>query len=197
MITNKIISGPSIYKVQSHIKAVGVKNSSPPKKNVLTTLLRKITNSSINLKRELLVKFLPKNEAQNINNFTHRERVQVVDSKTVKEFMTQKLHELDLSGKGKEDPVYASQACDAILASVYSNKKDQYCKMLISKGVDTSAFLKEAGEVASDMGLAGKMHHDIFTPSGAGANPFLTAIFSSAQQKYMHMFMFINGTRRI
>ncbi|MFZ4215384.1 type III secretion protein SopE2, partial [Pantoea endophytica] len=102
----------------------------------------------------------------------------------------QKLTDLKITLTADEDHTYARQTCDAILASVYSNKKDYFCKEMISRGIDISGFIKEAGNAAQKAGLAGqKNNHDVFIPSGAGANPFVTSVISSAQQKFPRVFL--------
>lgn len=54
--------------------------------------------------------------------------------------MLQKLNSLDIKGNASKDPAYARQTCEAILSAVYSNNKDQCCKLLISKGVSITPF---------------------------------------------------------
>lgn len=62
--------------------------------------------------------------------------------------MLQTLHDIDIRGSASKDPAYASQTREAILSAVYSKYKDQYCNLLISKGIDIAPFLKEIGEAA-------------------------------------------------
>ncbi|ECG8391913.1 type III secretion system guanine nucleotide exchange factor SopE2 [Salmonella enterica subsp. enterica serovar Saintpaul] len=88
-----------------------------------------------------------------------------------------------------KDPAYARQTCEAILSAVYSNNKDQCCKLLISKGVSITPFLKEIGEAAQNAGLPGEIKNGVFTPGGAGANPFVVPLIASASIKYPHMFI--------
>lgn len=71
--------------------------------------------------------------------------------------MLQKLNSLDIKGNASKDPAYARQTCEAILSAVYSNNKDQCCKLLISKGVSITPFLKEIGEAAQNAGLPGEI----------------------------------------
>lgn len=190
MAVTKIISIQSPYKNHIHVKETSAKNGKNTHGNSpLITMLKKITNSNIQFKKPSFGNILHKSNNSHANPFSNRGRVQVIDSKTVKNYISQKLQELDLPGKGKEDPIYASQAFDAILASVYSNKKDEFCIKMIEQGLDTSSFLKEAGEAAKTAGLKGKMHNGIFEPAGAGANPFLTPLISSSQQKYPYTFI--------
>ncbi|VDY42937.1 guanine nucleotide exchange factor SopE [Salmonella enterica subsp. enterica serovar Daytona] len=66
--------------------------------------------------------------------------------------MLQKLNSLDIKGNASKDPAYARQTCEAILSAVYSNNKDHCCKLLISKGVSITPFLKEIGEAAQNAG---------------------------------------------
>ncbi|EJC1232587.1 SPI-1 type III secretion system guanine nucleotide exchange factor SopE [Salmonella enterica] len=113
----------------------------------------------------------------------------VLTNKVVKEFMLQTLNDMDIRGNASKDPAYASQTREAILSAVYSKNKDQCCKLLISKGINIAPFLKEIGEAAQNAGLPGATKNDVFTPSGAGANPFITPLVSSANSKYPHMFI--------
>lgn len=87
--------------------------------------------------------------------------------------MLQKLNSLDIKGNASKDPAYARQTCEAMLSAVYSNNKDHCCKLLISKGVSITPFLKEIGEAAQNAGLPGEIKNGVFTPGGAGANPFV------------------------
>ncbi|ELM3974310.1 SPI-1 type III secretion system guanine nucleotide exchange factor SopE2, partial [Salmonella enterica subsp. enterica serovar Infantis] len=109
--------------------------------------------------------------------------------KTVKDFMLQKLNSLDIKGNASKDPAYARQTCEAILSAVYSNNKDHCCKLLISKGVSITPFLKEIGEAAQNAGLPGEIKNGVFTPGGAGANPFVVPLIAAASIKYPHMFI--------
>ncbi len=71
--------------------------------------------------------------------------------------MLQKLNSLDIKGNASKDPAYARQTCEAILSAVYSNIKDHCCKLLISKGISITPFLKELGEAAHKAGLPGEI----------------------------------------
>lgn len=71
--------------------------------------------------------------------------------------MLQKLNSLDIKGNASKDPAYARQTCEAMLSAVYSNNKDHCCKLLISKGVSITPFLKEIGEAAQNAGLPGEI----------------------------------------
>lgn len=113
----------------------------------------------------------------------------VLTNKVVKNFMLQTLNDMDIRGNASRDPAYASQTREATLSAVYSKNKDQYCKLLISKGIKIGPFLKEIGEAAQNAGLPGTTKNGIFTPSGAGANPFITPLMSSANCKYPYMFI--------
>lgn len=67
--------------------------------------------------------------------------------------------------------------------------KDVFCNEIISKGIDISGYLKEAGVAAMQAGLEGKTdNNETFIPSGAGANPFVTAVISVAQLKFPRAF---------
>lgn len=72
---------------------------------------------------------------------------------------------------------------------MYSNNKDHCCKLLISKGVSITPFLKEIGEAAQNAGLPGEIKNGVFTPGGAGANPFVVPLIAAASIKYPHMFI--------
>ncbi|MGN7915524.1 hypothetical protein [Enterobacter sp. 22466] len=151
--------------------------------------LKGVKNTTTSFKNRCLKLRHARNNVKNINSLHHRVRAQAISHNTIKSFIIQKLEALDLIEKAKQDTVYASQACDAALASVYSNKKDVFCKEMISLGLDTSEYLREAGYAAKNVGLEGQMHNDIFIPAGSGANPFLTAIISSTQRRYPRLFL--------
>lgn len=147
--------------------------------------LKNIANSCAKLKYFLFERSSCKNNLNNIKSFHRNISKNVIGSKATRDFITKKLIALDLTGKAKEDPVYARQTCNAVLASVYSNRKDIFCKEMISKGIDISGYLKEAGSAAQQASLEGKIdNNDTFIPAGAGANPFITAVISSAQKKF-------------
>ncbi|EGE4657849.1 type III secretion system guanine nucleotide exchange factor SopE2 [Salmonella bongori serovar 48:i:- str. 94-0708] len=112
----------------------------------------------------------------------------VLTRKIVKEHMLQKLNELDIKSHASKDPSYARQTCEAILSAQYSNNKDKYCRLLINQGVSITPFLKEIGEAAQNAGLPGEIKNGVFTPGGAGANPFITPLVSSASIKYPYIF---------
>ncbi len=79
--------------------------------------------------------------------------------------MLQKLNSTDIKGNASKDPAYARQTCEAMLSAVYSNNKDHCCKLLISKGVSITPFLKEIGEAAQNAGLQGDKN-GVFTRVG-------------------------------
>lgn len=70
--------------------------------------------------------------------------------------MLQKLNSLDIKGNASKDPAYARQTCEAILSAVYSNNKDHCCKLLISKGVSITPFLKEIERLRRMRGYLGR-----------------------------------------
>lgn len=184
----KITSYQDIYKTHIDTKPTEKKHEKTFNNSTLLTALKSIISSCIKLKKSSFDSSPQNKDVSRDNAFQNRARGQVIDSKTMRDFISQKLTELNLAGAGKDDPVYASQACDAVLASIYSNKKDAFCKEMISKGINTTGYLKEAGEAAKKVGLKGEMYNNVFVPSGAGANPFVTPLISSAQQKFPHMF---------
>ncbi|ATX62814.1 hypothetical protein [Yersinia hibernica] len=185
----KITSYQKTIKTPFEIKTTDAK-SNRGNKTTLIKMLKKTINSSTKLKANLFGGASCKDNLNNMGLFHNDIRNNVIDSKVTRDFITKKLLELDLPGKAKEDPVYAKQACDAVLASVYSNKKDVFCKEMISKGIDISGYLKDVGAAALQAGLEGKIdNNDTFIPTGAGANPFVTAVISSAQLKFPLVFL--------
>lgn len=185
----KITSYQQTIRTHFEIKTTDVKNKKH-NKTTLINFLKSIVNSSDKLKSRLFGRTSCKDNLNNMASFHSNIRKNVIDSKVTRDFITKKLIELDLPGKAKEDPVYARQTCDAVLASVYSNKKDIFCKEMISKGIDISGYLNAAGAAALQAGLGGKIdNNDTFIPTGAGANPFVTAVISSAQLKFPRVFL--------
>ncbi|MFC7506718.1 type III secretion protein SopE2 [Pantoea stewartii] len=184
----KITSFQQTNRMHFEIKATDSKNKRNNKSSFIN-VLKGIVNSSARLKVFLFRRASCKDNLNNIKPFYSNIRNNVINSKVTMDFITKKLIELDLPGKAKEDPVYAKQTFDAVLASVYSNKKDFFCKKMISKDIDISGYLKAAGEAALQAGLEGKIdNNDTFIPNGAGANPFVTAVISSAQRKFPRFF---------
>ncbi len=101
--------------------------------------------------------------------------------------MLQKLNSTDIKGNASKDPAYARQTCEAMLSAVYSNNKDHCCKLLISKGVSITPFLKEIGEAAQNAGLQGDKN-GVFTPWGRSES-FCRPLIAAASIKYPHMFI--------
>lgn len=103
-----------------------------------------VRNSFISLSTSLSDRFSLHQQTDIPTTHFHRgnasEGRAVLTSKTVKDFMLQKLNSLDIKGNASKDPAYARQTCEAILSAVYSNNKDQCCKLLISKGVSITPF---------------------------------------------------------
>lgn len=186
MIVQKIISAQNHYQNSIHFKTSSFKNDKARNNSPLFTRLKKVMNINIPFRKPSYGNGLQKNDINRANPFSNRSRTPVIDSKTVKNFISKQLSELNLRGNAKEDPEYFSQAFDAVLASVYSNKKDKFCKEMISKGIDISSYLMEAGEAAKKAGIKGEMKNDIFVPKGAGANPFITPLMSSTQKEHLY-----------
>lgn len=103
-----------------------------------------VRNSFISLSTSLSDRFSLHQQTDIPTTHFHRgsasEGRAVLTSKTVKDFMLQKLNSLDIKGNASKDPAYARQTCEAILSAVYSNNKDHCCKLLISKGVSITPF---------------------------------------------------------
>ncbi len=167
-------------------------NEKSPEKNSLAKSILAVKNHFIKLNSKLSERFISHKNTESSATHFHRgsasEGRAVLTNKVVKNFMLQTLHDIDIRGSASKDPAYASQTREAILSAVYSKYKDQYCNLLISKGIDIAPFLKEIGEAAQNAGLPGATKNDVFTPSGAGANPFITPLITSAYSKYPHMF---------
>ncbi|HCM1945240.1 TPA: type III secretion system guanine nucleotide exchange factor SopE2 [Salmonella enterica subsp. salamae serovar 30:g,m,s:e,n,x] len=162
-------------------------------KDVFAKSITAVRNSFISLSTSLSDRFSLYLQTDIPTTHFHRgnasEGRAVVTSKIVKGFMLQKLNSLDIKGNASKDPAYARQTCEAILSAVYSNIKDHCCKLLISKGVSITPFLKEIGEAAQNAGLPGEIKNGVFTPGGAGSNPFVVPLIASASIKYPYMFI--------
>ncbi|EID3152864.1 SPI-1 type III secretion system guanine nucleotide exchange factor SopE2, partial [Salmonella enterica] len=108
-------------------------------KDIFAKSITAVRNSFISLSTSLSDRFSLHLQTDIPTTHFHRgsasEGRAVLTSKTVKDFMLQKLNSLDIKGNASKDPAYARQTCEAILAAVYSNNKDQCCKLLISKGI--------------------------------------------------------------
>ncbi|KML20854.1 hypothetical protein VL10_20840 [Leclercia adecarboxylata] len=186
-IVTKVILCQRAVKTHYEIKRSVIKDNKN-NKVILIKFLKKITNSSAGIKRSLFGRVSCKKTA-NIKSFHGNIGRNLINSKDTRDFITNNLIGLDLRGKAKEDPVFARQTCDAVLASVYSIKKDLFCKKMISNNIDISGYLKAAGIAAREAGLEGKNdNNDAFVPAGAGANPFVSAVISSAQLKFPRVF---------
>lgn len=82
--------------------------------------------------------------------------------------MLHKLNSLDIQGNASKDTAYARQTCEAMLSGVYSNNKDKYCNLLISKGVSITPFLKEIGELRKTRGYQEKQKTTYLLQAGQG-----------------------------
>lgn len=186
----KITLFPHNFRIQKQ-EATPLKEKSTEKNSLAKSILA-VKNHSIKLNSKLSERFISHKNTESSATHFHRgsasEGRAVLANKVVKNFMLQTLHDIDIRGSASKDPAYASQTREAILSAVYSKYKDQYCNLLISKGIDIAPFLKEIGEAAQNAGLPGATKNDVFTPSGAGANPFITPLITSAYSKYPHMF---------
>ncbi|PDN43095.1 SPI-1 type III secretion system guanine nucleotide exchange factor SopE [Salmonella enterica] len=186
----KITLFPHNFRIQKQ-ETTPLKEKSTEKNSLAKSILA-VKNHFIKLNSKLSERFIShKNTESSATHFhlgSASEGRAVLTNKVVKNFMLQTLHDIDIRGSASKDPAYASQTREAILSAVYSKYKDQYCNLLISKGIDIAPFLKEIGEAAQNAGLPGATKNDVFTPSGAGANPFITPLITSAYSKYPHMF---------
>ncbi|MDI5647608.1 type III secretion protein SopE2, partial [Salmonella enterica subsp. enterica serovar Anatum] len=123
-------------------------------KNSLAKSILAVKNYFIKLSSKLSERFISHKNTESSATHFHRgsasECRAVLTNKVVKDFMLQTLHDMDIRGSASKDPSYASQTREAILSAVYSKNKDQFCKLLISKGINTATFLKEIGEAAQN-----------------------------------------------
>ncbi|EJC1232630.1 type III secretion system guanine nucleotide exchange factor SopE2 [Salmonella enterica] len=174
-------------------------NEKKTEKNIFAKSITAVRNSVISLSTSLSDRFSLHKQTEPSATRFHRgnasEGRAVLTNKIVKDFMLHKLNSLDIQGNASKDTAYARQTCEAMLSGVYSNNKDKYCNLLISKGVSITPFLKEIGEAAQNAGLPGETKNDIFTPGGAGANPFVIPLIASASMTYPHMF--INHSQQV
>ncbi|HFW3661572.1 TPA: SPI-1 type III secretion system guanine nucleotide exchange factor SopE, partial [Salmonella enterica subsp. enterica serovar Birkenhead] len=187
----KITLSPQNFRIQKQ-ETTPLKEKSTEKNSLAKSILA-VKNHFIKLSSNLSERFISHKNTESSATHFHRgsasEGRAVLTNKVVKDFMLQTLNDMDIRGSASKDPAYASQTREAILSAVYSKNKDQCCKLLISKGINTATFLKEIGEAAQNAGLPGAAKNGVFTPSGAGANPFINALMSSANSKYPHMFI--------
>lgn len=176
----QVTKTPAVIK----IKTTGARNKQYS--NItLVKFLKKIVNSTAALSVIPLWRASCKDDMNNIQSLHGNTRKNVIDSRVLLNFVNEKLMELDLIGNAKKDPVYASQMYDAVMSSVYRKKKDVVVGLLTAGDYDTSEYLRMAGIMAILVGIKGKNNDDgIFIPTGAGANPFVTAVASSAQKKF-------------
>ncbi|WP_253384106.1 hypothetical protein [unidentified bacterial endosymbiont] len=185
----KVTSYPNTVRTHAEVKLNGVKTKKKTINTTLTKMLKSVVNSSAKLKMIIFKRSSQKNNSGYFNSSHDNLRKTVIDSKVTRELISQKLKELDLTGKAKKDPVFARQSIDAVLASVYSNKKDFVCRDMMSNDKDISGYLKEIGHAAQQAGLEGKVdNNNTFIPAGAGANPFVTPVISNVQHKIPHVF---------
>ncbi|EDV4581392.1 type III secretion system guanine nucleotide exchange factor SopE2 [Salmonella enterica] len=188
-MTNITLS-PQLCRIhKSDVEPVKEKTT---EKSAFAKSITAVRNSFIRLSTSLSEHFSLHKQTETPTTHFHRgnasEGRSVLTNKIVKDFMLQKLNSLDIKGNASKDPAYARQTCEAILSSVYSNHKDQCCKLLVNKGGSITPFLKEIGEAAQNAGLRGEIKNGVFTPAGAGTNPFVVPLISSASTKYPHMF---------
>ncbi|WP_263071024.1 hypothetical protein [Enterobacter huaxiensis] len=185
----KITSQSTTFRTHAEVKLNDVKNRKKTINTILTKVLKRVVNSSAKLKMMIFKRSSHKNNSVYFNSPHNNLRKNVIDSKVTRELIIQKLKELDLPGTAKKDPVFAQQSIDAVLASVYSNKKDLVCLNMMSKDKDITGYLKEIGHAAQQAGLEGKVDNNTFIPSGAGANPFVTSVISNVQRKMPYVFI--------
>lgn len=186
----KITSQPNTVRTHAEVKLNGVKNRKRTINTILTKMLKSVVNSSAKLKMIIFKRSSHENNSGYFNSSYNNLRKTVIDSKVTRELIIRKLKELDLSGTARKDPVFAQQSIDAVLSSVYSNKKDLVCLDMMSKDKDISGYLKEIGHAAQQAGLEGKVdNNNTFIPSGAGANPFVTSVISNIQRKIPYVFI--------
>ncbi|EBR4051718.1 type III secretion system guanine nucleotide exchange factor SopE2 [Salmonella enterica subsp. arizonae serovar 13,23:g,z51:-] len=187
----KINLSPQFYRI--HRSDVEPVKETTTEKGVFAKSITAVRNSFISLSTSLSERFSLHKQTDTPATHFHRgnasEGRAVLTNKIVKDFMLQKLNSLDIKGNASKDPDYARQTCEAMLSSVYSNNKDQCCKLLVSKGISITSFLKEIGEAAQNAGLPGEIKNGIFTPGGAGTNPFVVPLIASASVEYPHMFI--------
>ncbi|ECJ2964662.1 type III secretion system guanine nucleotide exchange factor SopE2 [Salmonella enterica subsp. salamae] len=195
-MTNIIQSTQSYRVHRSDVEPVKEKIT---EKSAFSQRITAVRNSFISLSTSLSEHFSLHLQTERAATHFHRGNASdgraVVTSKIVKDFMLQKLNSLDIKGNASKDPAYARQTCESILSAVYSNNKDHCCKLLISKGISITPFLKELGEAAQKAGLPGEIKNGVFTPGGAGANPFVAPLLASASVNYPHMF--INHSQQV
>ncbi|ECC1661834.1 type III secretion system guanine nucleotide exchange factor SopE2 [Salmonella enterica subsp. salamae] len=195
-MTNVTLSTQPYRIHRSDVEPVKEKTT---EKSVFAKSITAVRNSFISLSTSLSDRLSLHLQTETADTHFHRgnafEGRAVLTSKIIKDFMLQKLNSLDIKGNASKDPAYARQTCEAILSAVYSNNKDHCCKLLINKGISISPFLKEVGVAAQNAGLPGEIKNGIFTPGGAGANPFVAPLLASASVRYPHMF--INHSQQV
>ncbi|ECI0414446.1 type III secretion system guanine nucleotide exchange factor SopE2 [Salmonella enterica subsp. salamae] len=195
-MTNVTLSTQPYRIHRSDVEPVKEKTT---EKSVFAKSITAVRNSFISLSTSLSDRLSLHLQTETVDTHFHRgnasEGRAVLTSKIIKDFMLQKLNSLDIKGNASKDPAYARQTCEAILSAVYSNNKDHCCKLLINKGISITPFLKEVGVAAQNAGLPGDIKNGIFTPGGAGANPFVAPLLASASVRYPHMF--INHSQQV
>lgn len=112
-------------------------------------------------------------------------RQKVISNKDVRVYICEQISNLKLMKNGMSDEIYASQAIDSILASVYSEQKDRFCinRIKLEKTIPKD-YLRDIGQIAKEHGLTGDEKNGIFQPSGAGANSFLNNVMSETQKNF-------------
>lgn len=112
-------------------------------------------------------------------------RQKVLSNKDVRMYIGKQISNLNVIKNGMNDKVYANQAIDAILASVYSEQKDKFCiNRVKSARMIPEGYLRDIGKTAKQYGLIGDEKNGIFQPSGAGANSFLNNVMGETQKKF-------------
>lgn len=192
-----VTQSPQLHRTQrSDVEPVKEKT---PEKSAFAQRITAVRNSFMSLSTRLSERFSMPQQTETTATHFHRGKVSegrsVITNKIVKESILQKLNTLDIKGNASKDPDYARQTCEAILAAVFSNSKDHCCKLLVSKGISITPFLKELGEAAQKAGLPGEIKNGVFTPGGAGANPFIAPLMASVSTQHPHMF--INHSQQV
>lgn len=90
---------------------------------------------------------------------------------------------LDLVNKGVKDLEQGRQSLDALLSSDYSDASD---RIRSQKLTNENKYLEEMGLLAKNAGLKGGNQKDIFIPTGAGANAFITPLLSPLIKGHPH-----------
>ncbi|ECG8589173.1 type III secretion system guanine nucleotide exchange factor SopE2 [Salmonella enterica subsp. salamae] len=184
---SKISLSPQFYRIHK-MEVVPIKEKTSEKSAFVKSIIS-VRNSLIKLADLFITSKPAETSVAHFHRGSASEGRAVITKKIVKDFMLQKLNELEIKSNAGKDPAYARQTREAMLSAVFSNNKDRYCKLLLSQGKSIAPFLKDIGMAAQNAGLPGDSKNDIFTPSGAGANPFITPLLSSANARYPQVFL--------